>query len=83
MDLNTFVRHKIVKLSWKPELDEIYYIPSPCSSNNIRVWCDNNFDNYYYEHGLVCKTREEAEEKYNKIIKFCDKEFTNGTIQNK
>ena len=64
--------------SWKPAFGEKYYTPSinhkglPFLWNPI-LWNDAEFDNRLYERGLVCRTKEEAEELAKKILAFVKK----------
>ena len=53
---------KIIKLLWKPEYNEKYYIPSisNASGYNDFYWKGDNSDNKYYNLGLVFKSKEEA-----------------------
>ena len=53
-----------VKLPWKPQIGEKYYIP--CIDTELEYmysvyyWSNDEYDNKYYHIGLVCKTKEEA-----------------------
>lgn len=45
----------------KPELNQIYYVPSLCkSSYRVLVWKDDMIDRHYLEHGLVFYSEENA-----------------------
>lgn len=53
----------LCKLSWKPLLYQTYF--TPCINRcdkfyNYWEWRDTTADIDRYEHGLVCKTKEEA-----------------------
>lgn len=53
----------LCKLSWKPKDCEEYYTPyiDKCDRfYSCWVWKDTVGDMDRYEHGLVCKTEEEA-----------------------
>lgn len=63
-------RAKVVALSWKPEMNEIYYTPSISNTigyNNFH-WEGDDMDIRYYNSGLVCKTRERATELAQKML---------------
>ena len=68
----------IRKPLWKPAFWEKYYIPAighkglPFLWTPI-LWSDAEFDNKLYEQGIVCKTKEEAEELAKKILAFVKK----------
>lgn len=51
-----------IKLPWKPEYNEKYYIPSisNASGYNDFYWKGDNSDDRYYNRGLVFKSKEEA-----------------------
>ena len=55
---------RIIKLPWKPQKDEKYYIPciniNPVHMYDEYYWNNDNIDIGYYRMGLVCKTSEEA-----------------------
>ena len=55
---------RIIKLPWKPQKDEKYYIPciniNPVHMYDEYYWNNDNIDIGYYRMGLVCKTQEEA-----------------------
>ena len=59
---------KVFKLYY-PSEGEQYFIPRLCnySSYSERNWNESEFDIWAYEHGLVCKTREEAQELTDKL----------------
>lgn len=51
---------RIIKLPWKPKMNEIYYTPSISNivGYNHFHWVEDDMDIRYYNSGLVCKTRE-------------------------
>ena len=53
---------RIIKLLWKPEYNEKYYIPSINNGDgyNDFYWKGDNSDDKYYNLGLVFKSKEEA-----------------------
>ena len=55
---------RVIKLPWKPKIDEQYYIPCIVANTEYRFsayyWNNNDYDNECYRMGLVCKTKEEA-----------------------
>lgn len=61
---------EIIKLPWKPEKDEDYFIPDITRMCNysIRVWNDEANDEHLYQKGIVFKTAEEAIEISKKIL---------------
>ncbi len=76
-DTTTFVledilagRAKVTPLSWKPEKDEVYYIPN--ISNAIGYspfyWFEDDTDIKHYNLGLVCKTKERAIKLTQKML---------------
>lgn len=62
----------IIKLPWKPKIDEVYYIPRIHPNDSFMwlsaTWKGNKGDNKLYQLGLVCKTREEAIAMTKKMI---------------
>ena len=52
----------IKKLPWKPEYNEMYYIPSICNTSGYDSFCwqKDNLDEKYYNLGIVFKSKEEA-----------------------
>jgi len=75
---NKFECIKVIKLSWKPNLGDVYYAPKISAAKISyleHIWNDTCTDNYLYSLGIVCKTSIDAEQKYHKIIEFCKKEF--------
>ena len=63
---------RIVKLPWKPQEDEKYYIPyiniNPVHMYDEYYWNNDNIDIGYYRMGLVCKTPEEATALTEKML---------------
>lgn len=63
---------KINKLSWKPKMNEEYYVPyihyAESSMCSVFPWHGDKVDNKLYQLGLVCKTREEAIAMTKKMI---------------
>ena len=55
---------RIVKLPWKPQKGEKYYIPcigaQPEYMYSVNHWDNDDIDKKYYHMGIVCKTKEEA-----------------------
>ena len=62
----------IIKLPWKPQKGETYYIPcivaEPEYMYSVNYWSNDDYDKEYYRMGLVCKTSEEAVALTKKII---------------
>ena len=55
----------------KPQLGEIYYVPSFMpSSYQMHIWSDDFFDNYFYKSGLIHDQLEKAQEHSEKLIEF-------------
>ena len=61
---------RIVKLPWKPKMDEKYYIPSifDCDFYKYNFWLNDEHDEKFYKRGLVFKTKEEAIEMSKKML---------------
>ena len=60
---------EIVKLEWKPKVDETIFAPhfdSPKFITKQWLWEINGFSTYHYDKGWVFRTEEECEE-------FCDR----------
>ena len=53
---------RIVKLPWKPKIEEKYYVPNifDLDSYSYNFWFDDEHDEKFYKRGLVFKTKEEA-----------------------
>lgn len=54
--------YEIVKLPWKPAINEIYFIPRIDRPEMVswNTWQDSEIDIFRYNLGLVCKTKEDA-----------------------
>ena len=61
---------EVVKLPWKPKMDEKYYIPSIFDWDfyKYNFWLNDECDEKYYKRGLVFKTKEEAIEMAKKML---------------
>ena len=61
---------RIVKLPWKPKMDEKYYIPSIFDWDfyKYNFWLNDECDEKYYKRGLVFKTKEEAIKMSKKML---------------
>lgn len=72
---------RIVKLPWKPKMNEQYYIPCIVADTeymfSVRSWNDKDYDNEYYRMGLVCKTKEEAIALTKKMLETAREEHFN------
>lgn len=64
---------EIVK-HWKPNNEEYYYVPTltfyPSGRYEVYMWDGGDFDQFWLNHGLVCKTKEEAIELAGKMLTF-------------
>lgn len=60
----------IIKLPWKPEVNEFYFSPAPDNKVlwNYQSWFGNEDDYYRLSHGLVFKTSKEAIEVSKKML---------------
>ena len=57
-----------IKRMWKPKIGERYYIPATYPlTYDTDIWHGNSLEEECYEHGLIVKTIEEAEELSEKI----------------
>ena len=76
--INKFIKNDIVRLPWTPKHGEVYYtIGEFLAGATISLsWRSNSIDRQLSNLGLVCRTKQEAKDKLNKIIEFCKKEFT-------
>ena len=76
------VKNSIKKSKWKPKYNEEYYFPY-LNSTDVHTYSynynDDEVDYYFYNNGLMCKTKEEAEELYDYIIEKV-KEYRNNDI---
>ena len=74
----------IIKLPWKPQKGETYYIPcivaQPEYMYSVNYWSNDDYDKEYYRMGLVCKTSEEAVALTKKIISIVQEEKKNGQL---
>jgi len=64
-------KYEIKKLPWKPEEDEIYYIPIVAGGTadyDYHYWNNEQIDLPRYNANLVCRTKEEALEKAEKML---------------
>lgn len=63
-------RLEIIKLRWKPEYGEDYFIPDISSYSNISIaqWYDTDSNEMHYRRGIVYKTREEAVRAAEKML---------------
>ena len=77
---------RIIKLPWKPKMNEEYYVPyihySESSMATKLPWCNDKVDNKLYQLGFVCKTREEAVAMIKKMIAMIQEEKKNEQLHN-
>ena len=61
---------RIVKLPWKPKMEEKYYVPNIFDWDfyKYNFWLNDECDEKYYKRGLVFKTKEEAIEMSKKML---------------
>ena len=61
---------RIVKLPWKPKMEEKYYVPNIFDWDfyKYNFWFDDKYDKNFYKRGLVFKTKEEAIEMSKKML---------------
>lgn len=61
---------RIVKLPWKPKVEEKYYVPNIFDRDfyNYNFWFDDECDEKFYKRGLVFKTKEEAIKMSKKML---------------
>lgn len=56
--------NEIIKLPWRPQEDEKYYVPfiatKPINMYDEHYWLNEDIDMKRYRMGLVCQTKEEA-----------------------
>ena len=73
---------RIIKLPWKPQRGETYYIPCIVAQSehmySMFYWNDDNYDKEYYRMGLVCKTPEEAVARTKKMLTVAKEGKNNG-----
>ncbi len=64
--------NEIIKLQWKPQKDEKYYVPfiatKPINMYDEHYWENEDVDIKRYRMGLVCKTEEEAVAMTKKML---------------
>ena len=64
-------RRKIVKLSWTPTTNDVYYYPCPSSREKGLIgctWRGSETDLYRFNRGLVFRTPNEADEATKKML---------------
>ena len=61
---------RIVKLPWKPKMEEKYYVPNIFDWDfyKYNFWLNDECDEKYYKRWLVFKTKEEAIEMSKKML---------------
>ena len=61
----------------KPKYGDLYYVPTFSSPTKyIKLfWDDDDTDYRYLKANLICLTEEEAVDKYDKMLKFCEGGF--------
>ena len=63
---------RVIKLPWKPKIDEQYYIPCIVANTEYRFsayyWNNDDIDIERYRMGIVCKTPEEAIAMTNRML---------------
>lgn len=62
---------KIVKLSWTPTTNDVYYYPCPSSREKGLIgctWRGSETDLYRFKRGLVFRTPNEADEATKKML---------------
>ncbi|MBO6178514.1 MAG: hypothetical protein J6M62_11310 [Selenomonadaceae bacterium] len=67
--------YRIKKTPWKPKCGEIYFAPLIASSKKCAKFYKTatDIDDVVYQHGLMCKTPEQAEEIAKAMIKVARK----------
>lgn len=73
--------NEIIKLPWKPDNDEIYYVPDVTADKKYGTWRWFNVeaDQLHCQRGVVFKTAEEAIAVADEIISKCKERMkTNG-----
>lgn len=74
--------NEIIKLPWKPQEDEKYYVPfiatKPVNMYDEHYWENEDIDMKRYRMGLVCKTKEEAVALTKKMLTVPQEVKTNG-----
>ncbi len=71
---------KIVKLSWKPAMNDTYYYPTPSDKElwERTIWVDSGYDSIKLSRGLVFKTSKEAAEVAKKMLAVAKEVRNNG-----
>ena len=72
---------RIVKLPWKPSHGDEYWTPivnQVAASTLWSKWSNIDNDRYRYEHGLICRTKEEANELTEKLLAMAKEGKNNG-----
>ena len=73
---------RIVKLPWKPQEGEKYYVPRiailPYDRHYCYYWDNSGVDIKRYDMGIVCKTPEEAIKLANKMLAVLKEDRDNG-----
>ena len=58
----------------KPKRHTQYYVPSLCSIDETKAqehrWDDDEFDNMFYDRGIVCHSKEDAENLFDELVLF-------------
>lgn len=74
--------NEIIKLPWKPQEDEKYYVPfiatKPINMYDEHYWLNEDIDMNRYRMGLVCKTKEEATAMTKKMLAVAKEVRDNG-----
>jgi hypothetical protein len=67
----------------KPKYGDLYYVPTFSSPTKyIKLfWDDDDTDYRYLKANLICLTEEEAVDKYDKMLKFCEGGFKDVIVQ--
>ena len=72
---------EIILKHWRPNNGGYYYLPmlTPNVSDRYEMhrWDGGNFDKFWLNHGLVCKTKEEAIELAKKMLEIAGEEHLN------
>ena len=73
---------RIIKLPWKPQEGEKYYVPRiairPYDRHYCYYWDNSGVDIKRYDMGIVCKTPEEAVALTKKMLAVAKEEKANG-----
>lgn len=56
---------------WKPKFEDMYWCVDFYEEEGVcdNVWFNDTCDNNLYNNGVVYKTKEEAEEAYQRVLK--------------